>query len=219
MHSHSWGGRGRRGGFAHGRSWWRKDDHTSSPASPCSASATPSNHFSSSSPCTSNSLPRVRHIKDVSLTDRCIIRPGNSTIKTWLIGNPGPSEWPQHTLLAYVKGHRELIDMNTVQQMNHNTSVECLLNMEAISASSTNNNESSCLPLISVPRAGVGEEIEISIPLVVPDITGRYTTFFRLFDADQKKPFGPRFWVDIIAQHESETQQNSTTSSTDNNSH
>jgi len=42
-----------------------------------------------------------------------------------------------------------------------------------------------------------GAEVDISVPLTAPEAAGRYTTYFRLCDANDRK-FGQRVWCSVI---------------------
>jgi len=52
---------------------------------------------------------RASFVTDVTLPDRTEVQPGQTLIKTWSINNCGPQQWPEPTVLVFLRGHRELI--------------------------------------------------------------------------------------------------------------
>jgi hypothetical protein len=48
-------------------------------------------------------------VTDVTLPARTEVQPGQTLIKTWSINNCGPQQWPEPTVLVFLRGHRELI--------------------------------------------------------------------------------------------------------------
>jgi len=48
-------------------------------------------------------------VADVTLPDRTEVQPGQTLIKTWSINNCGAQQWPDPTVLVFLRGHRELI--------------------------------------------------------------------------------------------------------------
>jgi len=48
----------------------------------------------------------------------------------------------------------------------------------------------------SVPDTEACEEVEVEVPIVVPNVRGRLCGFFKLVDANGQR-FGPRLWVDV----------------------
>jgi len=52
---------------------------------------------------------RASFVTDVTLPDRTEVQPGQTLIKTWSINNCGLQQWPEPTVLVFLRGHRELI--------------------------------------------------------------------------------------------------------------
>jgi len=48
-----------------------------------------------------------------------------------------------------------------------------------------------------VLSAKAGETVEVSAVITTPSVNGRHTAVFRLAD-DERLPFGPRLWCDVI---------------------
>jgi len=76
----------------------------------------------------SNKPYRAAFVTDVTLPDRSEVTPGQTLIKTWSINNCGAQQWPEPTVLVFLRGHRELIpgaqEEFSVQSAKPNETVE-----------------------------------------------------------------------------------------------
>jgi len=57
----------------------------------------------------SNKPYRASFVTDVTLPDRTEVQSGQTLIKTWSINNCGAVQWPEPTMLVFLRGHRELV--------------------------------------------------------------------------------------------------------------
>jgi hypothetical protein len=55
------------------------------------------------------SKPKAKHMRDLSIPDRTIVAPGTTLVKTWLVSNPGPQQWPEGVKLVFIKGEKQLL--------------------------------------------------------------------------------------------------------------
>lgn len=122
--------------------------------------------------------PKATFISDVTLCDDVQVHAGETLRKVWSIQNTGSAPWPQPTRLVFVGGDLEP-------------------NSDAVSA------DRQCA---TVPFAGPGDVVHVSLELVVPDEPGRFRSTFRLQAPDGTR-FGPRVWISIVVPENTEQTQ------------
>lgn len=113
--------------------------------------------------------PKATFISDVTLGDDVTVHAGETLRKVWSIQNSGRAPWPQPTRLVFVGGDLEP-------------------SSAAVSA------DRQCA---TVPFAGPGDVVHVSLDLVVPDEPGRFRSTFRLQAPDGTR-FGPRVWISLV---------------------
>jgi len=113
----------------------------------------------------SNQKLFAKFISSSTVSDRCYLAPGSTKVKTWILQNSGPTEWPVGVHVGFLSGEKNVV---TEESLNK--------------------------PLASVLP---GEQIEVSVDVIVPLQPGRYISYFRLVNLEGNK-FGPRFWVDFF---------------------
>lgn len=108
--------------------------------------------------------PQAKFVCDVTLTDGCAVRAGESLIKTWRVRNSGQERWPSGTRICHVGGDSFGGPVNGIE----------------------------------VPLAAPGEAVGVSVPLTMPQLPGRYTSYWRMVTPHpQNAKFGHRFWVTV----------------------
>jgi len=55
----------------------------------------------------------------------------------------------------------------------------------------------SSLPPTVVASLQPGEEVDVSVEMTAPDVTGRHVAYFKLYDENKGSFFGQRLWADI----------------------
>jgi len=108
--------------------------------------------------------PQAKFVSDVTMTDGCVVTPGERMNKTWRVRNSGGEQWAAGTRIVHVGGDPMGGPMTGIE----------------------------------VPRANPGEAVNVSVPLIMPQLPGRYTSYWRMITpAPTKQKFGHRFWVTV----------------------
>lgn len=119
----------------------------------------------------------ARNYGDITFPSGTVVAPLTRFVKTWRICNDGEAQWP----------------------------AGCVLVLDEESNSDVDNTDNADLCArdikIELPQPQVGEFIEVSIPLVAPELPGNYVSHFKFETADGIQ-FGHRVWVDIIVETE-----------------
>jgi len=118
--------------------------------------------------------PKAAFIADKTIPDGCPVAVGTIVNKVWALKNIGSAAWPEGTQVLFVGGSLKPLGAD-----------DAVLN-----------GTKGCGV---VPRAKPGEEVEVSVPVQIPEEAGkRLTGYYRLATADGKR-FGPRVWIDVLA--------------------
>jgi hypothetical protein len=110
----------------------------------------------------------ARFVRDVTMPDGSEVAPYSTFFKTWRVRNDGKGDWPEGCCLVAAGGDR-LLDPKLGD--------DYVLRQ-------------------AVPATASGEEVELTLELCAPDMTGRHVGYFRLVSPDGAK-FGQRLWADI----------------------
>jgi hypothetical protein len=124
-------------------------------------------------------LLAARFIKDITIEDNAEIACGVQFEKVWRIQNTGNVAWPEGVCLEYLGGSEEM----------------------GMFLEFTLSNIFLGIPLktrFPAKPAKVGEEVDISVPLVAPTKPGVYKGYFRL-TTPQGEQFGHRVYFNIVA--------------------
>lgn len=60
---------------------------------------------SNSQPRVSSVPPQAKFVSDVTMTDGCVVKPGENLIKVWRVRNSGTEAWPVGVRIAHVGGN------------------------------------------------------------------------------------------------------------------
>ena len=110
----------------------------------------------------------ARFVRDVTMPDGSEVAPYSTFFKTWRVRNDGKSDWPEGCHLVSAGGDR-LLDSKLGEDF--------VLKQP-------------------VPATAAGEEVELTLELGAPDVTGRHVGYFRLQSPDGGN-FGQRLWADV----------------------
>ncbi|KAL9597604.1 MAG: hypothetical protein Q9219_005043 [cf. Caloplaca sp. 3 TL-2023] len=117
------------------------------------------------------------HFVHDAIADGSILSPGTQFQQVWTLRNPGPHAWPAGCSVRFVGGD----NMFNVDP-NHPSSVSDIKNA----------TESNVINRV----VEIGEEVEFTVVMRVPERLGKAISYWRLKAADGT-PFGHKLWCDI----------------------
>ena len=109
-----------------------------------------------------------RFVRDVTMPDGSEVAPYSTFFKTWRVRNDGKSEWPEGCHLVSAGGDR-MCDAKLGEDY---------------------------VVRLPVPSTPAGEEVELTVELCAPNLSGRHVGYFRLQNPEGGY-FGQRLWADI----------------------
>jgi hypothetical protein len=97
-------------------------------------------------------VPKAKFIKDITIPDGTVMKPGQAFTKTWRFQNVGAVPWGEGVKLVFVEGEQKGFDS---KKMGGPDSVD-------------------------VPNVAPGKTVDVSVNLVAPEKLGHYRSYWRL---------------------------------------